>query len=239
VGIRPVTEEVESVTTGSVQVARDPRRALLAGASGLVGGELLQMVLASADYQRVHLVQRRPLALDHPKATEHLVSFDDLSSLEIEDRVTDAFCALGTTIAKAGSVEQLQKVDRDYVRDFGAVAKKAGAERLSVVSALGADPRSINYYNRTKGEMEALLAEMDFPSLRIFRPSLLLGERQERRPKEMVAGLVLGALSPVMVGPLVRYRGVAAAQVARAMYVTSLEDFSGVRIFESDEIQNY
>jgi uncharacterized protein YbjT (DUF2867 family) len=193
VGIRPVTEEVESVTTGSVQVARDPRRALLAGASGLVGGELLQMVLASAE----------------------------------------------TTIAKAGSVEQLQKVDRDYVRDFGAVAKKAGAERLSVVSALGADPRSINYYNRTKGEMEALLAEMDFPSLRIFRPSLLLGERQERRPKEMVAGLVLGALSPVMVGPLVRYRGVAAAQVARAMYVTSLEDFSGVRIFESDEIQNY
>lgn len=197
------------------------------------------MLLASVEYQRVHLVQRRPGTVEHSKAIEHLVSFDELSSLEIEDRITDAFCALGTTIAKAGSVEQLQKVDRDYVRDFGRVAKKVGAERLSVVSALGADPKSINYFNRTKGEMEALLAELDLPSLRIFRPSLLLGSRQERRPKEVVAGVVLGALSPLLAGPLKRYRGVEAAQVARAMYVTSLEDFSGVRIFESDEIQKY
>ncbi|MGB3562475.1 MAG: NAD(P)H-binding protein [Thermoanaerobaculia bacterium] len=225
-----MTEEVES---------RVPRRALLAGATGLVGAELLQVLLASVEYQRVHLVQRRPGTVEHSKAIEHLVSFDELSSLEIEDRITDAFCALGTTIAKAGSVEQLQKVDRDYVRDFGRVAKKVGAERLSVVSALGADPKSINYFNRTKGEMEALLAELDLPSLRIFRPSLLLGSRQERRPKEVVAGVVLGALSPLLAGPLKRYRGVEAAQVARAMYVTSLEDFSGVRIFESDEIQKY
>ena len=158
-------------------------------------------------------------------------------SLEIEDRITDAFCALGTTIAKAGSVEQLQRVDRDYVQDFGRVTKKLGAERLSVVSAIGADPKSINYFNRTKGEMEALLAELDLPSLRIFRPSLLLGAREERRPKEVVAGVVLGALSPLLAGPLRRYRGVEAAQVARAMYATSLEDFSAVRIFESDEIQ--
>ena len=225
-----MTKEVES---------RLPRRALLAGASGLVGAELLQLLLASTEYQRVHLVQRRPGSVEHSKAIEHLMSFDELSSLEIEDGITDAFCALGTTIAKAGSVEQLQKVDRDYVRDLGRVAKKVGAERLSVVSALGADPKSINYYNRTKGEMEALLAELDLPSLRIFRPSLLLGAREERRPKEVLAGLVLGVLSPVMVGPLERFRGVAAAQVARAMYLTSLEDFSGVRIFESDEVQKY
>jgi uncharacterized protein YbjT (DUF2867 family) len=177
--------------------------------------------------------------VEHSKAIEHLVSFDELSSLEIEDRITDAFCALGTTIAKAGSVEQLQRVDRDYVQDFGRVTKKLGAERLSVVSAIGADPNSINYFNRTKGEMEALLAELDLPSLRIFRPSLLLGAREERRPKEVVAGVVLGALSPLLAGPLRRYRGVEAAQVARAMYATSLEDFSAVRIFESDEIQGY
>lgn len=225
-----MTEEVES---------RVPRRALLAGATGLVGAELLQMLLASVEYQRVHLVQRRPGTVEHSKAIEHLVSFDELSSLEIEDRITDAFCALGTTIAKAGSVEQLQRVDRDYVQDFGRVTKKLGAERLSVVSAIGADPKSINYFNRTKGEMEALLAELDLPSLRIFRPSLLLGAREERRPKEVVAGVVLGALSPLLAGPLRRYRGVEAAQVARAMYATSLEDFSAVRIFESDEIQGY
>ena len=225
-----MTEEVES---------RVPRRALLAGATGLVGAELLQVLLASVDYQRVHLVQRRPGTVEHSKAIEHLVSFDELSSLEIEDRITDAFCALGTTIAKAGSIEQLQKVDRDYVQDFGRVTKKLGAERLSVVSAIGADPKSINYFNRTKGEMEALLAELDLPSLRIFRPSLLLGAREERRPKEVVAGVVLGALSPLLAGPLRRYRGVEAAQVARAMYATSLEDFSAVRIFESDEIQGY
>jgi uncharacterized protein YbjT (DUF2867 family) len=211
----------------------------LAGATGLVGAELLQVLLASVDYQRVHLVQRRPGTVENSKAIEHLVSFEELSSLEIEDRITDAFCALGTTIAKAGSIEQLQKVDRDYVQDFGRVAKKVGAERLSVVSAIGADPKSINYFNRTKGEMEALLAELDLPSLRIFRPSLLLGAREERRPKEVVAGVVLGALSPLLAGPLRRYRGVEAAQVARAMYATSLEDFSAVRIFESDEIQGY
>jgi len=211
----------------------------LAGATGLVGAELLQVLLASVEYQRVHLVQRRPGTVEHSKAIEHLVSFEELSSLEIEDRITDAFCALGTTIAKAGSVEQLQRVDRDYVQDFGRVTKKLGAERLSVVSAIGADPKSINYFNRTKGEMEALLAELDLPSLRIFRPSLLLGAREERRPKEVVAGVVLGALSPLLAGPLRRYRGVEAAQVARAMYATSLEDFSAVRIFESDEIQGY
>jgi uncharacterized protein YbjT (DUF2867 family) len=218
--------------------SRLPRQALLAGATGLVGAELLSLLLASAEYRRVHLVQRRPGSIEDPKAIEHLVSFDALSGLEVEDRITDAFCALGTTIAKAGSVEQLQKVDRDYVQEFGRVAKSLGAERLSVVSALGANPKSLNYYNRTKGEMETLLEELDFPSVRIFRPSLLLGSRREKRPKEMVAGAVLGALSPLLVGPLRRTRAIEAAQVARAMYVTSLGDFSGVRVFESNEIQD-
>lgn len=232
-----MTEEADVAARFST-AERVPRRALLAGASGLVGGELLQQLLESAEYQRVHLVQRRPGAVEHPKVIEQLVSFDELPGLEIEDRITDAFCALGTTIAKAGSVAQLQRVDRDYVQDFGRVARESGVERLSVVSALGANPNSMNYYNRTKGEMEALLAELELPSLRIFRPSLLLGPRRERRPKEIIAGAVLGAVSPLLYGPLRRMRGIEAAQVARAMYVTSLEDFSGVRIFESDEIQD-
>jgi uncharacterized protein YbjT (DUF2867 family) len=212
---------------------------LLAGATGLVGGELLQLLLASAEYERVHLVQRRPIGVEDPKASEHVVSFDGLASLDIGDRITDAFCALGTTIAKAGSVDQLQKVDRDYVRDFGELAVRTGVERFAVVSALGADPKSINYYNRTKGEMESLLAELGLPSLRIFRPSLLLGSRDERRPKEILGAVVLGAVSPLLMGPLRRYRGIEAARVAWAMYATSLEDYPGVRIFESEEIQGY
>lgn len=215
------------------------RQALLAGASGLVGGHLLQLLLASPAYERVHLVQRRTLPVEHPKAIEHLVSFEELSRLEIEDPVSDAFCTLGTTIAKAGSVEQLQKVDRDYVEDFGKLAKSRGVERLSVVSAVGANRRSISYYNRTKGEMEELLAKLELPSLRIFRPSLLLGSRAERRPKEALAGAVLAALSPLLIGPLRRMRGIAASQVARAMYLTSLEELPAVRIFESEEIQDY
>lgn len=232
-----MTKDMDSVATGP-SATTVPRRALLAGATGLVGRELLRLLLESSDYERVHLVQRRPAALDHPKAVEHLVSFDELSGLEIEDRVTDAFCALGTTIAKAGSVEQLQKVDRDYVRDFGRLALETGAERFSVVSAMGANPKSFNYYNRTKGEMEELLRGLGFPSLRVFRPSLLLGSRGERRPKEMAATAVLGTLSPLLVGRLRRVRGIEATRVARAMVATSLENFSGLRIFESEEIQD-
>ena len=227
------------MSSKSSTVETGPRRALVAGATGLVGGELLQLLLASAEYQRVHLVQRRPLGVDDPKASDHVVSFDELATLDLGDRITDAFCALGTTIAKAGSVEQLQKVDRDYVRDFGELAARTGVERFAVVSALGADPKSINYYNRTKGEMETLLAELDLASLRIFRPSLLLGPREERRPKEILGAVVLGGLSPLLMGPLRRYRGIEAARVARAMYATSLEDFPGVRVFESEEIQGY
>lgn len=211
-----------------------PRIALLAGASGLVGGHCLRLLLADPAYGRVIALGRRALPLQHAKLDQKLVDFAHIADLV--PRADDVYCCLGTTIKKAGSQAVFHKVDHDYVVALAEAAKQAGARRFLLVSAVGAKPRSRIFYNRVKGEVERDVSAVAFAAVHIFRPSLLLGERPESRPFERLAFPLFKALTPLLVGPLRNSRAIAAATVARAMIRAALGNATGVRIYHYDEM---
>jgi uncharacterized protein YbjT (DUF2867 family) len=193
-----------------------PRSVLIAGASGLVGREILQGLLSDDSVAVVHSLGRRELPLQHVKLTQHRVDFS--KALPALPSVGEAFVALGTTIKVAGSQEAFRAVDFDAVVAVAKTAKAAGATRLGVVSAMGADPRSRIFYNRVKGEMEAALTALGFDTLVIARPSFLVGDRealgQPLRGGEKLALNVSKWLAPIIPDNL---KAIDAAAVARAL----------------------
>ncbi|HUM02121.1 MAG TPA: oxidoreductase [Thermoanaerobaculia bacterium] len=215
-----------------------PRRtALLVGATGLVGGHCLRMLLADDAWSQVVVLARRRLPASHPKLVARLVDFDRLGQLSGFPRVTDVFCALGTTIARAGSRPEFYKVDFTYVAETARLASVSGARQFLLVSALGADPVSNIFYSRVKGEAEEAVKKLPLAAIQIFRPSLLSGERMEARPLERVGVAVFSALSFAMVGPLRRYRPVAAADVARAMLEVARRESPGTHVYDPERIE--
>ncbi|WP_434388023.1 oxidoreductase [Melittangium boletus] len=210
-----------------------PRTALVAGASGLVGGALLDTLLEDARYREVHSLGRRPLPRPHPKLVQHTVDFTRLDPQALP-AAQDAFCALGTTLKKAGSQAAFRAVDHDYVLAFAHAARRAGAQRFVLVSALGANARSRIFYNRVKGEAEDALRAVGFESLIIVQPSLLLGAREEPRPAEQVMGAVSRVLAPLL-RPLAA-RPIEGRTVARALVALAWRDAPGTRVVPSGEL---
>jgi uncharacterized protein YbjT (DUF2867 family) len=213
--------------------------ALIAGASGLVGRHLLDLLLAAPEYDRVVSLGRRQLEIAHPKLTQLVVDFAALDLALAGVRCDDVYCCLGTTIRQAGSRENFRAVDHAAVLAVGWAAQRRGALRFFLVSALGADPRSRIFYNRVKGETEEALLVLDFGTLALFRPSLLLGRRVHARLGERVMAAVLWFAEPLLFGRLRKYRSIEAATVARAMLRCSFgQGPRGLLIYLSDEIQD-
>ena len=194
------------------------RPALLAGATGLVGREILQGLLADDKVTAVHVLARRPLPLRHPKLLAQVVDFAALPTLPAVD---EAYLALGTTIKVAGSQSAFRAVDFDANLAVAVAAQVAGARRLGVVSAMGADARSRIFYSRTKGELEEALARLGFEGVVIARPSLLVGDRealgQPERRGERIGEQVSRWLRPVIPS---NYRAIRAGDVAQALLRT-------------------
>lgn len=213
--------------------------ALIAGASGLVGSQLLAQLLAAPEYDRVVAVVRRPLPVEHPKLQQEIVDFTALEKNGTDLRCDDAFCCLGTTIRDAGSREAFRAVDHTAVLAFAWAARRNGARRFFVVSALGADPDSRVFYSRVKGETDEALQVLGFQTLGIFRPSLLLGPRPRFRLGERMMAALLWLAEPMLFGRLRKYRAIRAGVVARAMLRSSYgEGPRGLLIYPSDEIQD-
>jgi uncharacterized protein YbjT (DUF2867 family) len=215
------------------------RTALIAGASGLVGGLLLRQLLEAPEYDRVVSLGRRTITLEHPKLVQVVADFAALEKVTADLRCADAFCCLGTTLKQAGSREAFRAVDHVAVLAFAWAARRHGAERFFVVSSLGANSQSRFFYNRVKGETEEALAVIDFPTLAIFRPSLLLGRSEKVRLGERVGEVVMWVAEPLLLGRLRPYRAIQAEVVARAMARCALgESNQGVLLFPSDQIQD-
>jgi uncharacterized protein YbjT (DUF2867 family) len=213
--------------------------ALIAGASGLIGSELLPMLLEAPEYDRVISVGRRRLDLEHPKLVQVVSDFTALDKLPEPLRGDDAFCCLGTTRKKAGSRDAFRAVDHGAVLAFAWAARRGGAERFFTVSSLGADAGSRVFYSRVKGETEDALCVLDFATLGIFRPSLLLGPRTEYRFGERLAAVFAALFDPILFGSWRKYRAIHVSVVARAMLRCSFGTGArGVLIFESDEVQD-
>ena len=212
------------------------RHVLVAGASGLIGREILKQLLAHDSVAAVHTVGRRELATQHPKLTQHVT---DLQHLPPLPHLDECYIALGTTIKVAGSQQAFRAVDYDAVVNVAKAAKAAGATRLGVVSAMGASAKSGVFYSRVKGEMEDALAAMNFEALVIARPSMLAGDReslgQPVRPGEGLALKVSNALGFIIPN---NYRSIGVAKVANALLKT-VPTAKGRRVMLSGEMQRH
>jgi uncharacterized protein YbjT (DUF2867 family) len=213
------------------------KTALLLGASGLVGGHCLGFLLEEPSYTRVIVLVRKPLSVMHEKLVQYVVDFDKLENLGNCVPVDDVYSCLGTTFKKAGNQEAFRKVDYDYIVKLAALAQHCGATQFLLVSSLGADPHSRIFYNRVKGDVEEAIRKIPFTACHIFRPSLLVGERKEHRSGEQAGTVLMKALKPMLIGPLMKYRSIQARDVAKAMIHIAQMDLQGANIFESQRIQ--
>ena len=218
------------------------RHALVAGATGLVGGLLVRQLLDSDAYERVTVLTRRKVAIAHSRLGQILSDYQNLEADLAEAKFDDVFCCLGTTMKKAGDEQRFREVDHDYPLQIARITKRQGTRHFLVITAMGADRSSLFFYNRVKGELEKDLKFVDFPYLSIFRPSLLMGERDDLRPLESVSNQVLGLISPFMKGPLLRVKPISAEKVAKAMLHEALavaqgQREPGVQIIDSASMQ--
>ncbi len=214
------------------------RSVLLAGATGLVGGYCLRLLLDSPEILEVNMITRRPLNIAHPKLKEHCVEFSEMGDVFPQEVTWDAvFCCLGTTMKQAGSREEFKKVDLEYVIALAELGKKHQAEKFLVVSSMGASKNSPIFYSRIKGRMEAEISKIGYKSVDIFRPSFLVGHRANPRFGERWGEKAMQIINPVLVGPMRSYRSISAERIARVMVSVAARSEMGVQIYPSNEIQ--
>ena len=206
--------------------------AIVAGATGLVGQELVRQLAADRTWREVRALVRRALPADRLSlpVVSVQVDYTRVEAPPVWAAADHVFCALGTTMREAGSAAAFRQVDFDYPVALARAAQSRGARHFLLVSAVGAAPTSRFFYNRVKGEVEAAVSALGFRSVTIARPSLLLGQRTEPRLGEQL-GRILGVLAPP------RWRPVPAARVARALVDAAKRDAPGVHILENRDLR--
>jgi uncharacterized protein YbjT (DUF2867 family) len=212
------------------------RTAIVFGSTGLIGNLLVEELVQYDKYSRIKSFVRQSTGVTETKVEEIVSDFSEPERLSQEIKGDDLFICLGTTIKKAGSVANMEKIDRDLPVKIATVAEANGVKNIAVVSSIGASAASSNYYLRIKGEMEEGIMKLNFENISIVRPSMLLGERKERRAGEIVGKVVMTAFKPVLIGKLSKYRAIHGADVARAMIKMVLEG-QGKNILESNELR--
>lgn len=213
------------------------RKALILGATGLIGESLLEQLLIQNDYTQVTILSRRKIPNDHPKLIQVICELGDMDRYREAFKVDDIYCCLGTTIKKAGTKEQFKKVDYGYPINAAKIGCSSHARQFIIVSAMGAKVSSTIFYNQVKGKLEEDLKTIPFSSIQIFRPSLLLGERKEFRFGEKLAEWLFKPFSKWDPAWMRKYSPVRARVVAKAMIRTALKGEEGVHIYESSKIK--
>jgi uncharacterized protein YbjT (DUF2867 family) len=210
------------------------KTAIIIGATGLVGSTLAEQILENPNYSKVVLLVRKPLEISHPKLVQEIINFDKPDATKIMG--DDLFCAMGTTLKKAGSKEAQYKIDCTYPYEIGKIAKQNGIKQYILVSSIGADFSSSNFYLKTKGDLEQKIQALGFDNFVPLRPSFILGDRQEFRLGEKIGIVLAKILSPLMIGGLRKYRGVEASKIAQKMQQCANQGLTGVHFVESDKI---
>ncbi len=210
------------------------KTALVVGATGLIGKHLTIKLLESNFYSKVKVLVRKSLDINHPNLEQIIVDFDNLDTSKII--ADDVFCCLGTTMKKAGSKPAFYKVDFIYPLEVAKAALVNGAKQYLIVTAMGADEKSMIYYNRVKGEIEKALTNLHYPTLLIFRPSMLIGKRDEPRLGEKIGEVLMKALSFLIPE---KYKAIEGEKVATAMLVLAQKGLKNKDIFESGTLQSF
>ncbi|GEP91417.1 Uncharacterized conserved protein YbjT, contains NAD(P)-binding and DUF2867 domains [Chitinophaga terrae (ex Kim and Jung 2007)] len=214
------------------------KTAIVLGATGLTGTYLVAALLQDPEYDKVRVLVRQPWAHSRPKLESVIVNFNDPASLTPHLQGDVLFCCIGTTIKKARTKERFKQVDYGIPVRCAEIAHSLGVKQYLVISAIGANARSRNFYLRTKGQMEQAVLKVGFPSIYIFRPSVLIGKRQEFRFGEWLGKYIIQLFYFLLQGRWKKYRGIKAATVANAMLVAARRADAGAHILESDAIQN-
>ena len=207
-------------------------KVVLAGATGLVGSIVLNELLEKVSLEVITLT-RRPLS---PSPNHHNILIDWKQWHPVDLDADIFICCLGTTIKSAGSKEAFKEVDYSYIKKFAEAAALSRAKRFILISANGAHPDSAFFYNRVKGETELMLQDFRIPNTAILRPSLLIGDRTEKRPAEKVAQALFPKINPFLLGPLKKYQSIKATKVAADILWLVENDWKGLKIIESDQL---
>ena len=205
---------------------------IIAGSTGLIGGNVIKVL--SNKKQSAIALTRKSIPNLPPNITEMIINFDAFEKNGSLPSCNNVFICLGTTIKTAGSKENFRKVDIDYCLSIARKAKESGAETLSLISSIGANSSSKNFYLRTKGELEESIQSLGFSSVNIFRPSFLVGERSEKRLAEKIAINLAKIMDLFLIGTASKYRSVKAESLAKTM-VLKADDKPGVNYFHFDD----
>jgi uncharacterized protein YbjT (DUF2867 family) len=213
------------------------KKALLFGASGFIGSFLLEELLNSADYETVTIVVRKKLSVTHSKLKTIIGDYHTLPSLKNELVADDVFIAIGTTKANTPDKREYYQIDHDYPVLAAKLAKESGATSVAIVTAVGANAASGMFYIKMKGEIERDITALNFNHTHIFRPSMLMGNRQEKRALEKILIRIFSVINPLFVGSLSKYRGISGKEVAKAMLNAARHPTEKVKLYEWKEMK--
>lgn len=214
-----------------------PHKVILVGASGLIGGHLLQALIESREVSGIVLLLRKPLNISNHKVEQLIVNFNELNSYISDIQGDIIYSCLGTTRALSPDSEAYRKIDLEYPLQLAKIGLRNGFSQFHIVSSLGANKSSSNSYLSLKGELEDELKKLLFTSLHIYQPSFLTGKRKAFRFGEKVALVLFGLINPLLLGSLRKYRSINAEIVAQVMLKQSLKELKGIFTYPSIQIQ--
>jgi uncharacterized protein YbjT (DUF2867 family) len=221
----------------AIQCSLMTKKAIIVGASGLIGSKLLDILLAQPDYSEVLVIGRKKTRTSNTKVTQLVVEFKHLDHYTKSITGDVLFCCLGTTRKQTPDLAAYRKIDHDYPVQLAEIAITNGINQYHLVSAMGANSESSNFYTKIKGDTEDDIKKIGLKSLHIYEPSVLIGRRKNARPMEQVAIVLLRIVGPLLIGALKKYRAIQALDVAKAMYKQSLKNKTGVFTYTSDKIK--
>lgn len=210
---------------------------LIAGASGLVGAHLLQLLLDDPGVEQVLAIGRSPLTVKHQKLKSVVADFERLDEIAVTQNFDAIFSCLGTTRSKTPDKKKYFAIEHDYPLALAQLGLAHGATQFHYISSMGANAKSMNAYARNKGLAEQSLSALHINSVYLYRPSLILGERREKRTLEKIAGKIMEWTKPLMVGALRKSRPIEAETIARAMLQNAQAPKHGVHVLNSEEIE--
>lgn len=211
--------------------------AFILGASGLIGSELLQLLLKSERYDLVYSVSRTELPFSDSRLVQIIADYSTIESKIKDLKVDHLFCCIGTTNKQTPDQQEYFKIDHDYPLLVAKLLKNQGCETIAIVSSIGANSNASGFYLKLKGQVEKSITELAFQSTNIFRPSLLLGKRKDKRITENIAKLTFPLLNLFLVGKLKDYRSIKSFIVASAMMQLAISSKPGVHIYQTEEIK--
>ena len=206
------------------------------GGTGLIGKQVIKLACQDDFFTQINAIVRSALPHKDPKINELVINFDDLSHQLKDLKAQVLICTLGTTRKVTPDKKEYRKIDLEYTLSAAEMALKNGCEQIHLISSIGANEKSIVFYSALKGEIERLISQLPFKSTFIYRPSVLMGKRDSTRIMEYITQGFLSLTNPLLIGPLKKYRGISANEIAMKILHEIKKNEAGLQVFESNEI---